>query len=400
MDRAPRGAALTGARHRSRPREARRRSEVFPARGRGSLGPHDVGLDAARQFAVLCTLELRLQIEMPDSAPASAEPSRTADRFSRGVMIAAALLCALYVAFAFQLQRSTGMKVVPAVLGVLALTSLRLRAATRLSFALVALPIVVVIHGFGAYIAHLQVSPSAAAERAGRAFDTRSKWEVVTALRATGIEAYTAVQPKSVILTLGTVRVGDTDTLPLGGVAGVKTVYCNEGGTYTIYDADERGFSNPKGLWDGARRRSADHRHDRCISGGDRHRVRPLQPHLALQPGRLFAARPDDHRAARRAAHRRTLEEGLGATEEGLASGSASRAGSAPPQQHHFGSAIAPAGGSGFGERPAPQASARAHIMSSRARAVIACPARFGWPSPGTFKAAGSAPTYAGARSK
>ena len=57
------------------------------------------------------------------------------------------------------------------------------------------------------------------------------------------------MQPKSVLLTLGSLRVGDAEVIPLGGVGSVKTVYCNEGGEYTIYDADERGFSNPKGLW-------------------------------------------------------------------------------------------------------------------------------------------------------
>jgi hypothetical protein len=164
-------------------------------------------------------------------------------------MITAALLCALYVVFAFQLHRSFAMKIVPALLGLFALASLRLRGETRLSLALVALPFFVILHGFGFTMARLKISPSAAAAKAGRPYDSRSKWEVVTDLRAAGVDAITVVQPKSVILTVGTVRVGDADVLPLGGVADVNTIYCNEGGTYTIYDADERGFSNPKGLW-------------------------------------------------------------------------------------------------------------------------------------------------------
>jgi len=37
--------------------------------------------------------------------------------------------------------------------------------------------------------------------------------------------------------------------LPLGGVSSGRTVACNEMGYWVIYDADEHGFRNPKGLW-------------------------------------------------------------------------------------------------------------------------------------------------------
>ena len=166
-------------------------------------------------------------------------------------MITVALLCAVYVVFAFQLHRSILMKAVPAALSLLALASLRLRSETRLSVALVALPVLVTLHAFGAYMAYQKTSPSAAAAKAGRSYDTRGKWEVVGDLRAKGIDAYGSVQPKSVILELGDLGVGDTRIIPLGGVADVTTVYCNEGGGYTIYESDERGFNNPKGLWTG-----------------------------------------------------------------------------------------------------------------------------------------------------
>ncbi|APR84472.1 Hypothetical protein A7982_09821 [Minicystis rosea] len=32
-------------------------------------------------------------------------------------------------------------------------------------------------------------------------------------------------------------------------MSGKRTVLCNEGGAYTIYESDERGFNNPKGIW-------------------------------------------------------------------------------------------------------------------------------------------------------
>ena len=41
------------------------------------------------------------------------------------------------------------------------------------------------------------------------------------------------------------------DLLPLGGISRVTTVFCNETGRYMIYDADERGFNNPRGIWPG-----------------------------------------------------------------------------------------------------------------------------------------------------
>jgi hypothetical protein len=40
-----------------------------------------------------------------------------------------------------------------------------------------------------------------------------------------------------------------TETLPLGGIANRTTVFCNENGDYVIYESDEHGFHNPKGIW-------------------------------------------------------------------------------------------------------------------------------------------------------
>jgi len=47
----------------------------------------------------------------------------------------------------------------------------------------------------------------------------------------------------------GTARSGialsGTETVPLGGIANVVTVFCNENGTYTIYESNEQGFLSP-----------------------------------------------------------------------------------------------------------------------------------------------------------
>jgi hypothetical protein len=37
--------------------------------------------------------------------------------------------------------------------------------------------------------------------------------------------------------------------LPLGGISNSVAVLCNETGRYAIYDSDERGFHNPRGIW-------------------------------------------------------------------------------------------------------------------------------------------------------
>ena len=39
------------------------------------------------------------------------------------------------------------------------------------------------------------------------------------------------------------------ETLPLGGLSNVLTVFCNESGEYITYTSDEHGFNNPAGLW-------------------------------------------------------------------------------------------------------------------------------------------------------
>jgi hypothetical protein len=176
-------------------------------------------------------------------------PPRVA-RASRVLLIVATLCFASYSLFALQLSRSLSMKLVPALLALLMLAALRARPVVRVNVALVVVPIVLVLHGFELYLGRLKPPPAAAAARAGRTFDSRSRWEVVHDLREHSPSATVALQPKTVIeLSRGPISVGGRPTVPLGGVASVPTVYCNEGGQWSIYDADEHGFNNPKGLW-------------------------------------------------------------------------------------------------------------------------------------------------------
>ncbi len=84
-----------------------------------------------------------------------------------------------------------------------------------------------------------------AAQEWGVEFDRRTKLEVVTDLRKKGVDAYPSI-PAQELLKAHAVGAG---LLPLGGISNKVTVLCNESGDYTIYESDEHGFHNPKGIW-------------------------------------------------------------------------------------------------------------------------------------------------------
>jgi hypothetical protein len=73
-------------------------------------------------------------------------------------------------------------------------------------------------------------------------------------LRKRGIDAYPAPYPAGILQKQGNgslkskLPLGE-EFLPLTGISNKTTVLCNEGLGYTIYESDERGFHNPKGLW-------------------------------------------------------------------------------------------------------------------------------------------------------
>ena len=46
------------------------------------------------------------------------------------------------------------------------------------------------------------------------------------------------------------IAVDGAEILPLSGISNRVTVLCNETGKYAIYDSDQRGFHNPKTIWE------------------------------------------------------------------------------------------------------------------------------------------------------
>lgn len=85
----------------------------------------------------------------------------------------------------------------------------------------------------------------AAAKKLGVPFDSRSTFARYEALRAEDPQAVPLVTPLHSSLEIDGKKV-----IPVGAVSRAKTLVCNEGGDYAIYDSDEHGFHNPRGLED------------------------------------------------------------------------------------------------------------------------------------------------------
>lgn len=80
-------------------------------------------------------------------------------------------------------------------------------------------------------------------------YDRRSRGEVVTTLRAEGVDATPTFPPVNYLTPPR--KIGGQATLPLGGISRATVVYCNsnEAGCYVTYESDEHGFNNPLGVW-------------------------------------------------------------------------------------------------------------------------------------------------------
>ncbi len=78
-----------------------------------------------------------------------------------------------------------------------------------------------------------------------RPYDFRTYHRVVRDLRLSGERAYPSVVPRALL----TAESFAASLLPLGAISETTIVYCNEGGDFLIYRADEHGFHNPSGIW-------------------------------------------------------------------------------------------------------------------------------------------------------
>ena len=188
-----------------------------------------------------------------------------------GLFCAAALLSVIYfydLVQAKQFTSRTGLilyHAVPFVLGGLFFASLRLGPARKVNLALLLVSSAFSLYALefvlsrGSTAWFLRPTVSEEAIKAGVEFDARDKLEVIDDLRKHGIEAYPTGTPKALLRsqTDGSLKsdiaFNGAEALPLGWISNKVVVFCNENGYWVTYESDERGFHNPKGIWQGGR---------------------------------------------------------------------------------------------------------------------------------------------------
>jgi len=168
--------------------------------------------------------------------------------------------------------------VVPAVLAGLLFAALRLKREHKINLAIVCVTLVLSLYA-GELVLRL-VEPNwrqaglpvmlrlekssnkrEMADRLAKQFgveiDIRDRLQVITELRAKGIDAVPGVLPRyQLMFQKGDGKrgqpTGDATTpqiLALGGISNRMTVLCNESGRHLTYESDEHGFRNPRGAW-------------------------------------------------------------------------------------------------------------------------------------------------------
>src|SRR5216683_7695169 len=153
--------------------------------------------------------------------------------------------------------------ILPTTLASLLLISFRLEPSYRINLSLFLVSI-----GVSIYIVELLLTyvPSmlsrgildtaSIAKELGIAFDTRDPLDVIIDLEKQHINTVPSISPSLLLKermdnTLqSAITINGKEILPLGGIANKVTVFCNESGEYVMYESDEHGFHNPKGIWD------------------------------------------------------------------------------------------------------------------------------------------------------
>lgn len=209
--------------------------------------------------------------EKKDERPEKDELSPGAARFANRALWFLAALFAMNLFFAFHLHRKPGIKAI-AVIGLAALVVVRLRAKPqlRMSVVLALLPAFLGLGAFEILMSRKRPRDGTAAYLRGQPFDSRGLFEVVRDMRKDDPRVQSFVIPRALLthnldaprwadeMLSRTVQpdwgvvVDGVRTLPLGGVSGRTTVFCNEGGYWAVYDSDEHGYNNPRGIWGAA----------------------------------------------------------------------------------------------------------------------------------------------------
>jgi len=78
----------------------------------------------------------------------------------------------------------------------------------------------------------------------GKNYDRRTSFQIYNDLKKEDPNIVVSIGPGYFILDY------TTNYLPLSGISNRKTIFCNEGGYYAIYQSDRYGFNNPDEEWD------------------------------------------------------------------------------------------------------------------------------------------------------
>jgi hypothetical protein len=196
--------------------------------------------------------------------PVSVSGSGPVARVVRAAFVAAALVCAAGAMHALAIGVSVHdpwlfpmLVVLPAAAAAGFALSLLRSAESRLNLAMLTVAIVTGLYALDAALALLPTRSDPtweqAAQAQGRSFAQRSRFAVVEDLRAAGTTAYPSFGARGLRMLRG--RQGGGVTIdgrviaPLAQLANSVIVDCNEGGEFSVFRTDERGYNNPPGSW-------------------------------------------------------------------------------------------------------------------------------------------------------
>jgi hypothetical protein len=242
-------------------------------------------VDEVKARILLVTVDIVPELRKANTmAITRTQRSGSLARFANIVLVGGGVLCVLMSCYSVYHYGLTGRRsfinpagmvlycVMPAVLAVALFASLRLEALKRISLALLLLSIGLSIHAANLFLALADARITASnrtlwlrpgdvedilelAKEHGVDFDNRSKRQVISDLNAKGIDAVPSLVPLVLLrqqpdgTRRSVIALDGVETLPHGGVSDRVTVYCNEEGEWVIYESDEHGFHNPKGIW-------------------------------------------------------------------------------------------------------------------------------------------------------
>jgi hypothetical protein len=154
----------------------------------------------------------------------------------------------------------------PAAAAIVCIFCLRLKAGPKINLAILFSSSILSIYSAETYLnlrrAHIETRPfwgddfikrrsqsevEALAAKEGVKFDFRTKLDVLLDLRRGGVDAVPSPGVQFAI------QIDGEEAVTFGGISNKTTVFCNETGERTIYQSDEHGFHNSRGLWNSER---------------------------------------------------------------------------------------------------------------------------------------------------